>query len=65
MMDFVSYIAKDDVGRRMCYVFYCSGGCSREFIACIGEAFKRGYRVSMCVCVCRQFFFKENIKRKG
>ncbi|VDD83320.1 unnamed protein product [Mesocestoides corti] len=46
MMDFVSYIAKSDVEgcRRMCYVFYCSGGCSREFISSIGEAFKLGYK---------------------
>ncbi|KAM7537809.1 hypothetical protein Aperf_G00000062749 [Anoplocephala perfoliata] len=30
-------------GRR-CYVFYCIGGCSRDFIASIGEAFKLGYK---------------------
>ncbi|VDM30588.1 unnamed protein product [Hydatigera taeniaeformis] len=31
-------------GIRRCYVFYCSGGCSRDFISSIGEAFKLGYK---------------------
>ncbi|KAL5962131.1 SHC-transforming protein 3 [Taenia solium] len=31
-------------GVRRCYVFYCSGGCSRDFISSIGEAFKLGYK---------------------
>ncbi|CDS42895.1 SHC transforming protein 3 [Echinococcus multilocularis] len=31
-------------GVRRCYVFYCSGGCSHDFIASIGEAFKLGYK---------------------
>ncbi|VDN98824.1 unnamed protein product [Rodentolepis nana] len=31
-------------GGRRCYVFYCSGGCSRDFISSIGEAFKLGYK---------------------
>lgn len=35
-----------DGGGRRCYVFFCSGGCSRDFISSIGEAFKLGYKVS-------------------
>ncbi|VDL49068.1 unnamed protein product [Hymenolepis diminuta] len=33
-----------DGGGRRCYVFFCSGGCSRDFISSIGEAFKLGYK---------------------
>lgn len=33
-------------GGRKCYVFFCNGGCSRDFITSVGEAFKMGYRVS-------------------
>ena len=66
MVDFVSYVAKNEEdapesengpgsngggsGVRRCYVFYCNGGCSRDFIASIGEAFKLGYKVSVLAC---------------
>ncbi|VDL94845.1 unnamed protein product [Schistocephalus solidus] len=45
MLDFVCYIAKDTSENRICYVFQCSDGVSREFIASIGRVFRLVYQV--------------------
>uniref|UniRef100_A0A0V0J8Y7 SHC-transforming protein 1 n=1 Tax=Schistocephalus solidus TaxID=70667 RepID=A0A0V0J8Y7_SCHSO len=44
MLDFVCYIAKDTSENRICYVFQCSDGVSREFIASIGRVFRLVYQ---------------------
>ncbi|BHF64355.1 SHC (Src y 2 domain containing) transforming protein [Sparganum proliferum] len=44
MLDFVSYIAKDTSENRICYVFQCSDGVSRDFIASIGRVFRLVYQ---------------------
>ena len=39
-MDFVAYVAKDDLNGRACYVLECGGGLAQDVITTIGQAFE-------------------------
>ncbi|VDP89316.1 unnamed protein product [Echinostoma caproni] len=48
-LDFVCYVAKNEQGQRMCYVFEGLGGLAQDVIMTLGQAFKLGYQVSCSV----------------
>ncbi|TPP55995.1 Src 2 domain-containing transforming protein C1 [Fasciola gigantica] len=43
-LDFVCYVAKNDEGQRMCYVFEGIGGLAQDVIMTLGQAFRLGYQ---------------------
>lgn len=49
-LDFVCYVAKNDQGQRMCYVFEGLGGLAQDVIMTLGQAFRLGYQVNPLPC---------------
>ncbi|KAH3841695.1 SHC-transforming protein 1-like [Dreissena polymorpha] len=43
-LDFVAYVAKDDVMGRACHVLECGGGLSEDVITTIGQAFELRFK---------------------
>lgn len=43
-LDFVAYVAKDDVNGRSCHVLECGGGLSEDVITTIGQAFELRFK---------------------
>lgn len=43
-LDFVAYVAKDEVMGRACHVLECGGGLSEDVITTIGQAFELRYK---------------------
>jgi len=43
-MDFVAYVAKDDVQGRACHVIECGGGLAQDVITTIGQAFELRFK---------------------
>ena len=39
-MDFVAYVAKDEMYGRSCHVLECGGGLAQDVITTIGQAFE-------------------------
>ena len=39
-MDFVAYVAKDEMFGRSCHVLECGGGLAQDVITTIGQAFE-------------------------
>ena len=43
-LDFVAYVAKDNVHGRACYVLECGGGLAQDVITTIGQAFELRFK---------------------
>nr|CAG4649485.1 EOG090X098F [Scapholeberis mucronata]SVE93729.1 EOG090X098F [Scapholeberis mucronata] len=43
-LDFVAYVAKDDIHGRACYVLECGGGLAQDVITTIGQAFELRFK---------------------
>jgi len=43
-MDFVAYVAKDDIHGRACHVIECGGGLAEDVITTIGQAFELRFK---------------------
>jgi len=43
-LDFVAYVAKDEVMGRACHVLECGGGLSEDVITTIGQAFELRFK---------------------
>jgi len=43
-MDFVAYVAKDDMQGRACHVIECGGGLAQDVITTIGQAFELRFK---------------------
>jgi len=43
-MDFVAYVAKDDIHGRACHVIECGGGLAQDVITTIGQAFELRFK---------------------
>lgn len=43
-LDFVAYVAKDDINGRACHVLECGGGLSEDVITTIGQAFELRFK---------------------
>jgi len=43
-MDFVAYVAKDDIHGRSCHVIECGGGLAQDVITTIGQAFELRFK---------------------
>ena len=43
-MDFVAYVAKDNVQGRACHVIECGGGLAQDVITTIGQAFELRFK---------------------
>ena len=43
-LDFVAYVAKDDINGRSCHVLECGGGLSEDVITTIGQAFELRFK---------------------
>jgi len=43
-LDFVAYVAKDDLMGRACHVLECGGGLSEDVITTIGQAFELRFK---------------------
>lgn len=43
-LDFVAYVAKDDITGRSCHVLECGGGLSEDVITTIGQAFELRFK---------------------
>ena len=46
-MDFVAYVAKDEVNGRACFVLECGGGLAQDVITTIGQAFELRFKQYM------------------
>jgi len=44
MMDFVAYVAKDELHGRACHVIECGGGLAQDVITTIGQAFELRFK---------------------
>ena len=44
-MDFVAYVAKDEVNGRACFVLECGGGLAQDVITTIGQAFEIRFKM--------------------
>jgi len=43
-VDFVAYVAKDDIQGRACHVIECGGGLAQDVITTIGQAFELRFK---------------------
>ena len=43
-MDFVAYVAKDEIHGRACHVIECGGGLAEDVITTIGQAFELRFK---------------------